>query len=67
MSVREMNKKKKRLNGKEIYKVTWRFRKSVLMRPIPAICANLAVFAIGENILDPCIVTHPRKGLSRGI
>ena len=37
------------------------------MRPIPAICANLAVFAIGENILDPCIVTHPRKGLSRGI
>ena len=39
-------RKNNRLTGKEICKVTWRFRKSVLIRSIPAIPANLVVLAM---------------------
>ena len=46
MSVREMSNLKNRLTGTEICKVIWRFKKSVLIRPIRDIHANLVVLAI---------------------
>ena len=46
MSVREMSNLKNRLTGTEICKVIWRFEKSVLIRPIRDIHANLVVLAI---------------------
>ena len=62
MSVREIScLKNNRPTGKEICKVTWRLRKSLLIRPIPAIRANLVVLATGVVL---AIVGVPTK-LSR--
>ena len=43
LSVPEMSNKKNRLTCQ----VVWRFKKSVLTRSSPAICANLVVLAVG--------------------
>ena len=46
MSVREFSRKKNRLTGKEICKVTWPVGMSALIRSIPSIRSNLVVISI---------------------